>query len=164
MIAAIAGGSSQRCALQNQYLQVRNQFKQLGQDLQAGNLSKSQSDFVTLSQAAASQLGGSSPIAQALNNIGKALGSGDLASAQQAFSLVAEVGASAVPHRSHVPPMGSKLTQSLDQLGQALQSGNLSAAQQAFAAVRKVWQQESDLTVTPSTSATQTMSTTSISA
>jgi hypothetical protein len=52
MIAAIAGGSSQLCALQNQYLQVRNQFKQLGQDLQAGNLGKSQSDFVTLSQAA----------------------------------------------------------------------------------------------------------------
>jgi len=164
MIAAIAGGSSQLCALQNQYQQVRNQFKQLGQDLQAGNLNKAQSDFVTLSQAAASQLGGSSPITQALNNIGKALGSGDLSGAQQAFSLVAKVGARAVSHHSHVPPMGSKLSQGLDQLGQALQSGNLSAAQQAFAAVQQLWQQESDLTVTPSASATQTMSTTSISA
>jgi hypothetical protein len=164
MIAAIAGGSSQLCALQSQYLQVRNQFKQLGQDLQAGNLTKSQSDFVTLSQAAASQLGGSSPIAQALNSIGQALGSGDLSGAQQAFSLLAKVGASAVSHKSHVPPMGAKLTQSLAQLGQALQSGNLSTAQQAFAAVQKVWQQESDLTVSPSTSATQTTSTTSVSA
>lgn len=163
-ITAITAGSSQLCALQNQYLQVRNQFKQLGQDLQAGNLTKAQSDFVTLSQAAASQLGGSSPIAQALNNVGKALQSGDLSGAQQAFSPVAKVGASAVSHHSHVPPMGAKLTQGLDQLGQALQSGNLSAAQQAFAAVQQLWQQESDLTVTPSTSATQTMSTTSISA
>lgn len=164
MIAAIAGGSSQLCALQNQYLQVRNQFKQLGQDIQAGNLTKAQSDFVTLSQAAASQLGGSSPMAQALNNIGKALQSGDLSGAEQAFSLVAKVGANAVPHHSHVPPMGAKLTQGLDQLGQALHSGNLSAAQQAFAAVRQLWQQESDLSVTPSTSAAQIMSTTRISA
>ena len=55
-IAAVTGSTSQLCALQNQYRQVHNQFKQLGQDLQAGALTKAQSDFVTLSQAATSQL------------------------------------------------------------------------------------------------------------
>jgi hypothetical protein len=115
-IAAITAGSSQLCALQHQYQQVRSQFKQLGQHLQGGNLTKAQSDFVTLSQAAASQLGGSSAIAQALNSVGQSLQSGDLSGAQQAFSSLTKVGPCAVPQHSHVPPMGGKLSEGLEQL------------------------------------------------
>jgi predicted lipoprotein len=162
-IAAITGGTSQLCALQSQYQQVHSQFKQLGQDLQAGNLTKAQSDFVTLSQAATSQLGSSGPMAQALSKVGSALQSGDLSAAQQAFTALAKVGASAVSHHSHVPPMTGKLTQGLDQLGQALQSGDLSAAQQAFTSLQQAWRQVSGADLSPSTSATQTASTTSIS-
>ena len=158
-IAAVAGGISQLCTLQNQYQRVHNQFKQLGQGLQAGALTKAQTDFVTLSQSAASQLSGSSPLAQALNNVDTALRSGDLSAAQQAFALVNKVGACAVPHGPHVPPMGGKLSQGLAQLGQALQSGDLSGARQAFAAVQEVWRQASGTELTPATSATQAAST-----
>ena len=36
-LSAIAGGSSQLANIQSNYQQVRNQFKQLGQDLQGGS-------------------------------------------------------------------------------------------------------------------------------
>ena len=112
-IAAVAGGISQLCTLQNQYQRVHKQFKQLGPDLQAGALTKAPTDFVTLSQSAASQLSGDSPLTQALNNVGAALQSGDLSAAQGAFALLRKVGACAVPHGPHVPPMGG-LSQGLE--------------------------------------------------
>jgi hypothetical protein len=163
-IAAIAGNSSQISNIQNQYQQVRNQFKQLGQDLASGNLTQAETDFVTLSQSAASQFSSSSPVGQALNSIGQALQSGNLSAAQQAFASLTKVAPNAVHHHSHVPPTGNNLTQDFNQLGQALQSGNLSAAQQAFAAIQQVWQQMSGTSLTPTTSAAQTTSATSISA
>ena len=159
--AAIAGISSQ---IWSQYQQVQSQFKQLGQDLKAGDLTKAQTDFVTLSQSAASQLGSNGSVSQALTSIGQALQSGNLSSAQQAFSSLMQASPTAVHHHSHVPPVAGALSQGLNQLGQALQSGNLSAAQQAFAAMQQLWQQVSGNTMTPATSATQTASTTSISA
>ncbi|HUI82665.1 MAG TPA: hypothetical protein VL240_00485 [Candidatus Binatia bacterium] len=141
-LSAIAGsGSSPLVNLQNNYQQVRNEFKQLGQDLEAGNLTQAQTDFVTLSQSVASQLAGNTPMAKALNTIGQALQSGNLAAAQQAFAAlpISIVGPCAVPHHSHVGGMGA-FEQTLGQLGDALQSGNLAAAQQAFAALQQVWQ------------------------
>jgi hypothetical protein len=162
-VSAIAGGSSQLANIQSNYQQVRNQFKQLGQDLQCGSLTKAQTDFVTLSQSFASQLSGTNPVAKTLGQIGQALQSGNLSAAQQAFGLISKIASSAVPHHSHVPPMGNQLKTSLDQLGQALQSGNLSTAQQAFTAVQQVWQQMSGDTLTPSDTPLQT-STTSVTA
>ncbi len=162
-IAAIAGSSSQISNIQNQYQQVRNQFKQLGQDLAGGNLTQAQTDFVTLSQSAASQFSSSSPIGQALNSIGQALQSGNLSAAQQAFSSLTKVGPTAVHHHSHVPPTSNDLSQDFNQLGQALQSGNLAAAQQAFASIQQIWQQTSGSTLMPTTPAPQS-SPTSVSA
>jgi hypothetical protein len=149
-IAAITAGSSQLCALQNQYQQVRSQFKQLGQDLQGGNLASAQSDFVTLSQAAASQLGGSSAVAQALSIIGQSLQSGDSSGAEPTSPPSATVGPCAVPQHSHVPPVAGKVDQGLEQLGQAVQSGDLSESQQALATAQQLWQ--------PSPSTVQTWS------
>lgn len=161
-LSAIAGGS-QLANIQSNYQQVRNQFKQLGQDLQGGSLTKAQTDFVTLSQSFASQFSGTNPVAKTLSQVGQALQSGNLSAAQQAFASLGKVAASAVPHHSHVPPIANQLKTSLDQLGQALQSGNLSTAQQAFAAVQQVWQQMSGDSVTPSDTPMQT-STTSVTA
>jgi hypothetical protein len=60
-VAGIASaGLSQLANIQRNYQQVRSEFKQLGQDLQAGNLTQAQTDFVTLSQSAASQFSGNS--------------------------------------------------------------------------------------------------------
>jgi len=141
---SIAGvsSSSQLSTMQSNLQQIRKQFTQLGQDLSAGSLTKAQTDFVTLSQAAAAQLGSNSPIAQALTTVGQALQSGNLSAAQQAFSSlpVGLVGPNAVSGHSHAHH-GHSLRQQLDQLGQALQSGNLSAAQQAFAAIQQGWPQ-----------------------
>jgi hypothetical protein len=97
-------------------------------------LTNAQSDFVTLSQSAASQFAGTSPASKAMNTLGQALQSGDLGAAQQAFLSmpIKVVGPSAVSHHSHVPPLQNSFSQALNQLGQALQSGNLSAAQQVF--------------------------------
>ena len=61
-ITAIAGSSSQLAGIQGQYQQIRSQFKQLGQDLQGGRLTKAQTDFVTLSQSVASRFSGTNPV------------------------------------------------------------------------------------------------------
>jgi soluble cytochrome b562 len=143
-IAGIASSSlSQLANIQRNYQQVRGEFKQMGQDLQTGNLAQAQTDFVTLSQSAASQFGSNSPVTKTLNTIGQALQSGNLATARQAFSSlpVGMVGACAEPHHSKVGSTQNPFGQALNQLGQALQSGNLSAAQQAFAAMQQTWQQ-----------------------
>jgi hypothetical protein len=143
-VAGIASSSlSQLANIQRNYQQVRGEFKQLGQDLQAGNLAQAQTDFVTLSQSAASQFGSNSPVAKALNAIGQALQSGNLASARQAFSSlpIGMADAAADSRHGHVGTTQSPFGQALNQLGQALQSGNLSLAQQAFAAMQQTWQQ-----------------------
>ena len=143
-IAAIGcAGLSQVSNIQRNYQQVRNEFKQLGQDLQSGNLTQAQTDFVTLSQSVSAQYGSSSPVAKTLNTIGQALQSGDLSAAQQAFSsLPAGLSGSSNGQVHHYGGgMHSKFQSLLDQLGQALQSGNLSAAEQAFSAVQQTWQQ-----------------------
>lgn len=159
-ITAVAGSSTS--SVQNHYQEVRNEFKQLGQDLQGGNLTQAQTDFVTLSQSVASRFSGTNPVAQTLSQIGQALQSGNLSAAQKAFNSLSTVGPYVRAH-SHVPPMAGKLSQGLDQLGQALQSGSLTTAQQAFAAVQQLWQQMSGSGVTPSDTPIQT-STTNVSA
>jgi len=157
-IAAIgSAGLSPLSNIQRSYQQVRGQFKQLGQDLQAGNLAQAQTDFVTLSQSAAAQFGSNSPITKTLNTIGQALQSGNLSAAQQAFTSlpIGMTGSCAGPHHAH---MGAtqKFGQALDQLGQALQSGSLAAAQQAFSAVQQIWQQVPPNAVTALTGNSQT--------
>ena len=133
--------SSPLATLQTNFPRLSSQFQQLGQDLTAGDLAKAQTDFVTLSQAATSQFGSSSPIGQMLNTISQALQSGNLSAAQQAFASLpsAVVGPAAVSHHSHARHPGGAFSQALEKLGEALQSGNLSAAQQAFAAVQQSW-------------------------
>ena len=139
-IAAIGGaGLSPLANLQHSYRQVRGEFQQLGQDLAAGNLSRAQTDFVSLSQAAAVQFSTNSPINKALGAIGQALQSGNLSAAQQAYSNASASMAGPVGN-SHRPGRGP-FAQPFSQLAQALQSGNLLAAQQAFAAFQQVWQQ-----------------------
>jgi hypothetical protein len=141
-----SAGLSQLANIQRNYQQVRSEFKQLGQDLQAGNLTQAQTDFVTLSQSAASQFSGNSPVAKTLNTLGQALQSGNLSGAQQAFASLPShiVGPCAVPHSAHpgsASAQQSAFSQALSQMGQALQSGNLTVAQQAFSAMQQSWQQ-----------------------
>jgi hypothetical protein len=139
-VGAIAcSGSSQLANIQRNYQTVRGEFQNLGQDLQAGNLSQAQTDFVTLSATVSAQYGANSAVSKTLNSIGQALQSGDLSTAQQAFSTLPAglAGGGQAGHHGTMHPF----SQGLNLLGQALQSGNLTGAQQAFAALQPNWQQ-----------------------
>jgi len=150
-VAGIAGTAiSQLFNVQRNFQQVQSEFKQLGQDLHAGNLTQAQTDFVTLSQSLASAPQTStSSVSQTLATLGQALQMGNLNAAQQAFANLPPnmVGPSAVSHHSHahrasrLEQQSNSLSQAVTQLGQALKSGNLSAAQQAFSAMQQTWQQ-----------------------
>jgi outer membrane protein assembly factor BamD (BamD/ComL family) len=100
-----AGGSSSTSASNNPIAQA---FKQLAQDLQAGNVTAAQRDFSTIqrdflnvqSQTQTQGSGGgryhhhalgsisASPLAQLFSQLGQALGAGNLSSAQQAYAAL----------------------------------------------------------------------------
>jgi len=129
--------------------QFGQEFSQLGQDLQAGNLSAAQQDFVTLRKLAPQ---GStptptaySPIIQQFNQLGQDLQSGNLSAAQQDYAqLKPELDASAarIRHHHRFPGAeGSQIAQLFQQLGQALKSGDLSSAQKTYATLQQDFQQ-----------------------
>jgi len=140
---------------QNSFQQIQQTFKQLGQDLQSGNLSAAQSDFATLQQlvpqlSSSSSAQSKSPIDQAFNQLAKDLQSGNLPAAQQDFTTIqqdaqsqsAQTQSTGEHHHHHGGnSAASEASQRLAQLGTALQSGNLSSAQQAFSSLTQLFQQ-----------------------
>jgi outer membrane protein assembly factor BamD (BamD/ComL family) len=138
--------------------QFQQEFQQLGQDLQSGNLSAAQSDFVTLQQigsqnnsAASGQ--GTSSIAQAFSQLGQDLQSGNISGAQQDFANIQQAFQNqASPaqdtqtqdtqtqgHHHHHHGGGASdsntISQLFEQLGTQLQSGNVSGAQQTYSSL-----------------------------
>ena len=143
---------------QSQFQQIQTDFQQLGQDLQAGNLTGAQQDFATLQQAlpsgqSQSQQNTASPIAQAFTALSQALQSGNLQDAQTAFTTlqgdIQQQQGSGQRHHHHHGGNSSQSTASaasqqtnpvataFGALSQALQSGNLSGAQTAFATLQQ---------------------------
>jgi len=144
--------------IQNPRAQLQQEFQQLGQDLQAGNLSAAQTDFTTLqslvpsnatsSTANTSATSNNTSIQQAFVQLGQDLQSGNLTAAQQDYSTVQNdaqsQGAQLHHHHHHhgsvEQPNNSNqpnsITQLFNQLGQDLQNNNLSAAQQAYASLQ----------------------------
>ena len=144
--------------VQNNVQKFRQEFQQLGQDLQSGDLSAAQSDFATLQQLAPQNVStasasGSSPLAQAFNQLAKDLQSGNLSGAQQDFTNIqqafqSQAGKTQGHHHHHHGGGGgeggsSAIRQLLNQLGTALQSGNLSDAQQAYSSLMQDFGQSS---------------------
>ena len=95
-------------------------IQQLGSDLQGGNLSAAQQDFVTLSQDAQSAFSASSSTAST--------------TASTAASTSASTAASTT---SSAQSSQSALAQEFQTLGQDLQSGDLTGAQQAFTQIQQ---------------------------
>jgi len=166
---------------QSKFQQIRDEFKQLAQDLQSGNLGAAQQDFTTLSQnlpgagqtsgtpaAQVSAANGSNPLAQAFNQLGQDLQSGNLQAARQDFTTIREaaqqnvqastqpnslqVGGHHRPHHHHVEKteessaasssqQAGAIGQAFSQLAQTLRTGNLQGAQQAFSALQNDLQQ-----------------------
>src|ERR1700722_4259754 len=71
----------------NNVQQFRQEFQQLGQDLQSGNLSAAQTDFATLQQSGSSAQS-NSPIAQDFKQLSRDLQSGSVPAAQQDFAKI----------------------------------------------------------------------------
>jgi len=141
-------------SIQNRMQQFQQEFQQLGQDLQSGNLSAAQADFATLQQSrpqtnSTSSSQGNNPIAQEFNQLAQDLQSGKISAAQQDYATIQQdfqnqAGQMHHHHHHHHGNGGngaSAISQLMDQLGQALQSGNLSAAQQAYGTVQQDLQQ-----------------------
>ena len=166
ILSAISGSHNQQTNSQK----VQSEFQQLGQDLQSGNLTQAQSDFVTLSQnvpglsqssttATSTSATSGSPIAQAFAQLGQDLQSGNLQAAQQDYTTVQQdvqqsAGQQVGGHHHHHHAEGSQgssssasssqtnpIVQAFSQLEQTLQAGNLSGAQSAFSTLQNDLQQ-----------------------
>ncbi len=152
---------------QSRTQKAKQEFQQLGQDLQSGNLSAAQSDFATLqklqpqaSTTASSQ--GSSGITQDFNQLAADLKAGNTTAAQQDFTKLQQDFQSQATqghhhhhhHSSDSSNGGSEISQLFSQLGTALQSGNLSAAQQAYSTMLQNFQQVGQLNALPTQSST----------
>jgi outer membrane protein assembly factor BamD (BamD/ComL family) len=163
-ISAILGSVLQAAltqSTQSKFKQFKQEFQQLGQDLQSGNLAQAQSDFATLQQnspsslqstAATSATTSSNPIAQAFNQLAQDLKAGNVTAAQQDFSTIQQDfqnrRAQGAGHHHHHVVVESQSSQStspiaqlFSQLGQALQTGSLSGAQQAYSTLQHDFQQ-----------------------
>ena len=131
--------------------QFKDEFQQLGQDLQAGNLTAAQADYAQLQQieqqknSSTSQSNTTNSVSQLFDQLGKDLASNNVSSAQNDFNDIMKAiqnrGGAQVHHHHHHHGAGSSSQTSavqtdLNTLGQALQAGNLSAAQAAYTSVQ----------------------------
>lgn len=147
---------------ESNFQKVQQEFQQLGQDLQSGNLSAAQTDFATLQSLqpqnnSTSQSQSNNPIAEAFSQLSQDLQSGNLSGAQQDFATIqqdiqsqAAQGQSQATeghHHHHHHGSGgeeqSAVSQAFQQLGQALQTGNLTSAQQAYSTLQQDFLQTS---------------------
>jgi outer membrane protein assembly factor BamD (BamD/ComL family) len=136
--------------IQNRIQRFQQGFQQLGQDLQAGNLSAAQSDFATLQRtgnsSSTSQSQNGNPLLQDFQQLGQDLQSGNLSAAQQDFSKIvqdSQTNATQAPrhhHHHHSGGAGNEISQLFGQLGQSLQSGDLASAQQAYSTLQQDFQ------------------------
>jgi outer membrane protein assembly factor BamD (BamD/ComL family) len=138
-----------------QRIQLRKDLEQVGQDLQAGNLSAAQSDLATVQQDSAySSAITHGNFSQAINQLSQDLQAGNLSGAQQDFATLQSNFPALAPHgTSRVNPpapdaggssSGSahdSASQLWSELGQAIQTSNLTMAQQAYAALAQEIQQ-----------------------
>jgi hypothetical protein len=164
--------------VQNRMQEFQQDFQQLGQDLQSGNLTAAQTDMADIQQleptnssstsststasTSSTSTSSASSISQTFNQLSQDLKSGNLTAAQQDYDTIQqdfqsmETQATQGHHHHHhhgsessdssssSSGSGSGSTSPADlfsELGQALQSGNLSSAQQAYSALQTDFQQ-----------------------
>src|SRR3984957_10257760 len=124
--------------IQTKMQQAQQEFQQLGQDLQSGNISAAQTDMAALQKLQPQ----SNPIAQEFTQLSQDLQAGNISNAQQDYAKIqqdfqSQSTSTALTqthaHHHHGGGSGSsEMSQLLAQLGQDLQSGNLSTAQQTY--------------------------------
>jgi len=142
MLGASALESLISNSTQGRFQKFKQQFQQLGQDLQSGNVSQAESDLTALQPGTTSNSSSSSTpslVSQGLNQLAQDLQSGNLTAAQSDYATLQQDLQQSAGHAHHHHARSStlnsaapQLQQAFSQLGQALQSANLSAAQQAY--------------------------------
>ena len=140
---------------QSQRTRMQQDFQQLGQDLQAGNLSAARSDLAAIQQLTQSNPTTSSqnnnPITQEFNQLSQDLKSGNLSAAQTDYTKLQQnfQSESTRAHHSHHRPGGeaNEINQLFQQLGQELQAGNLATAQQTYSTLQQDFQLNSSNTL-----------------
>jgi hypothetical protein len=125
--------------VQDRFKEFQQDLQQLGNDLQAGNLSAAQTDFASLQKLQPSNADGaaspSTSLGQSFQQLSNDLKTGDLQDAQKTYSDLMQQLQSRHAHHAH---RGQQISQEMSQLQQALQSGDLSAAQQAYNALQSI--------------------------
>lgn len=144
---------------------VQSEFKQLGSDLQSGNVTQAESDYTTLSQylsdfssrttsttasadSTTSTSSGSSSLDSAFTALGQDLQSGDLSAAQSDYTTLQndlqQTTSQAPPPPPPPPPSSTSTSSSTDSilkelsaLGDALSSGDLTTAQSAYTTIEQ---------------------------
>jgi len=111
MSSGISASGFPDYATQGNFQQIQQEFQQLGKDLQAGNLTAAESDFVTLQQD---------------------LPQTSAASASQTSTAAAS--------SSQTSQSNDPITQAFTQLASDLQAGNLTAAQKDYATLQQDFQ------------------------
>jgi len=119
-VSAISGNSYSDYSSQSSFQQIEQEFQQLGSDLQSGNLTAAQADFVTLqrdlpqtSSSSSSQTNDpssnptSNPIEQAFNQLSQDLQAGNLTAAQQDYQTLQQDFQNQAEHRSQ-PAQGTQ--------------------------------------------------------
>ena len=133
---------------QNNTQQVRQEFQQLGTDIQSRNISAAQQDLVSLQQltpqaSTTASTQSANPVALDFSQLSQDLQSGNIPAAQQDYSKIQQDTQSqkATGHHHHHHGGGgggsNEISQLFDQLGESLQSGNLSSAQQVYATLQQ---------------------------
>jgi outer membrane protein assembly factor BamD (BamD/ComL family) len=158
-ISAISANSYSDYSAQSTFQKLKQEFQQLGSDLQAGNLAAAESDYTTLQQDMPQQISSSTsqstdPIAQAFSQLSQDLQAGNLTAAQQDYATIqkdfqakATQGSEGAESHHHHHGGGSsnggssEISQLMTQLGQELKSGSLSSAQQTYTSLEKDFQQ-----------------------
>jgi hypothetical protein len=110
------------------------EFQQLGQDLQSGNLSQARSDLGTV----AGDMPFNPLYAGALSQLSQDLLRGNLTSAQSDYGVLQKElqGNGAVPAASLTPSVLHSASTQVQQLSQALEAGKLTTAQRAYTALQ----------------------------
>lgn len=119
-------------------------FQQLGEDLQSGNLSAAQADFATLQQIGPKGISDptiqpSNPLSQAFAQLAQDLQSGDLSAAQKDYAEIQKVfqqHAERAEGHHHHGEAAAEIQRALHALEQALQDGDLASAKKAFAVLK----------------------------
>lgn len=128
-------------SIQSKLQQFRQEFQQLGSDLQTGNLSAARQDVSALpglasQSSSTSPTASSDPIAQAFNQLAQDLQSGNISGAQQDYgNLKQDFQKAGQGHdnlRHHVHGFNEGTGPTLTQWGQTPLPANASAAQTAY--------------------------------